>query len=116
MENFKYEMFVRSAFSYALKEDIERCGDPAELANTDSFNDDNIDSVKSAIGYCMSIFNKDILGIISNDYDEMERVENFVKNIIRANTLLDIYSTLEDYNNTVKDKYYNINDGVIKLK
>ena len=59
MQNLSYEMFVRNAFSYALKENIGRWGDPAGLANTDTFNTNDIDSVKSAIGYCMNIYNKE---------------------------------------------------------
>lgn len=115
MQNLSYEMFVRNAFSYALKEDIERCEDPAKLANTDAFNTDNIDSVKSAIGYCMNIYNKDILERLNDDV-ENGRIEDFVKKIIGANTLSDISTILDDYETTVKNKYFTHANGIIKLK
>lgn len=115
MQNLSYEMFVRNAFSYALKENIGRWGDPAGLANTDTFNTNDIDSVKSAIGYCMNIYNKDILEKL-NDEIESGRIEDFVKKIIGANTLSDISTILDDYETTVKNKYFTNSDGIIILK
>lgn len=115
-DSHNYEMFVRYAFSYALKEDIGRGEDPAELANTDIFYEDNINSIKSVIGYCMNIYNKDIIEKISTDNIEIERVTDFIKKIIESDTLSNISVILDDYENTVKDKYFNHSQGIITLK
>ena len=105
MNNMNYENFIIGAFSHSLKKNIQKGEDPAELGLAQRFDESKINSVKSAIGYCMNIYNNDIIEKLDNDA-EMGRIEDFVKKIIESNTLSDISTILDDYETTVKNKYF----------
>jgi hypothetical protein len=118
MDAMSYETFIRRAFSLNERELIERWGDPASLANTDSFTENNISSVKAAVAYGIEIFNGKILNHNSASMSEAEmiRVESFTGQIINAANLQDLSLIADDYITTVEDKYYDRKDGKETLK
>lgn len=102
---------------YKLGTNVGRGEDPASLVNTDTFDDSYIDSVKSAVGYSMEIFNGDI---IEKHYgtmleNERNRIKSFVKRVINSKDVKTIGQIIVEYNDTLKDKYYNHSNGEITL-
>ncbi|HKJ34260.1 MAG TPA: hypothetical protein VKA34_20705 [Balneolales bacterium] len=111
-----YEHFIRMAFSHALNKEVDRYGDPASLANTDLFTQDNICEVKAGLAYAMHIYSNEIQ--ISKELSEKEyqRIDNFICRIINASSLKEIHDIKVEFETTVIDNYYTINDGKRTLK
>ena len=118
MDALNYETFIRRAFGYKINgQRIPRGGDPAALANTDIFTDDSIVKVKIAVGYAMQIFRLEIFNAeVIDDDSEYDRIENFCDRVITANNINEISKLIEEFETTVLDKYFNINNGVTTLK
>jgi lactam utilization protein B len=114
MQAYKYETFVRRAFSLRGTL-IDRSGDPASLADTDVFSERKIDSVKAAIVYSMEIFNSEVENKCSIPDDESDNLENFIKQIINAANLQEISTILDSYIEKVEDKYFIRKDGLETL-
>ncbi len=90
--NMAYEMFLRQAFG------VGRWGDPAQLANTDTFSSGTLAEIKVGAGYAMAIFNNRILENAASD----ERMNDFctsaLNNLLNASTRDDIFHIIEEYN------------------
>ena len=113
-----YETFLRSAFGYKEEGFLDRCGDPAGIANTDNFSDENIASVKAGTGYAMQILSNAIINKYSKDidYDELDRLESFTKRVIDVTSLVEIDEAIHEFRDSVVNKYFEINEGKMMLK
>lgn len=113
----EYESFVRYAFGFALGEPVGRGKDPAGLGDTSIFTDDNIASVKAAIIYSMEIFISDVANHKFDTLDDIERarLDSFPNSVICAQTLLLICDLINNFNSTVRDRYYRSNNGILTL-
>ena len=112
-----YERFVRIAFGFGTTgKTLNRCGDPAGVANTDCFSDSNIATVKVATGYAMEIMINAVLNHVSVSDAEMMRLEEFTKKVVDASDLPTIDELITDFRKTVINKYFSISDGCITLK
>jgi hypothetical protein len=117
MQALSYETFIRGAFGLKAGKIIGRWEDPAQMANTDAFMDSNLSSVKCAVGYAMEIFNTEIFNNRQGLQEvEHNRIDVFHDRIIAANDLNEVSKLIDEYKETVQDRYYNVDDGVISLK
>jgi len=91
MEAKKYEDFIKEAFGLKINNGnpIEYAKDPAELANTSIFNENNLPLVKSATIYAMHIFSTELC----EDYNDI------YKEIIDAKNLSQISQLIEEFRN-----------------
>jgi hypothetical protein len=110
-----YEDIIRNAFSYALKKEIGRSEDPAQLADTDEYFGD-INRVKIGLGYAMEIFINDIINNFEPDISEETRLTNLLQQLISAPDLKVIEQVMIDYESTVFNKYFSISKGKITRK
>lgn len=116
MMALRYETFMREAFGYANDGKIvERWGDPAGIANTDNFDDQYLDSVKAGVSYSVEIFSNAVINKGSLSDSEHVRLENFTKQVIDATNVIDINSIIEDFDETVVKKYFDISNGKVSL-
>lgn len=104
MHNLTYENFIRSAFTKAYGQEVGRWGDPAALANTDTFDADQLSKVKAGISYSMSILNHFL--IEDNELSEAQYndIESILNRVLSSQNKMDIYDLIEEY----KSKYFNI--------
>jgi hypothetical protein len=113
----RYEDFVRGAFTLASSKQVGRGEDPAHLGDTDRFTAREIDSVKAAVGYSMSIFVTRIENGVSGLSDaEMSSLDSFVPQVIKASSLADIDKIIADFDSNVVNKYFSIQNGLYTLK
>ena len=116
MMALRYEMLLRKAFGYTNDGNIlERWGDPAGIANTDNFNDKYVNSVKAGVSYSIEIFSNEVINNVDIPDSEVMRLENFTNQVIEATDLVEINSIIENFDNTVIEKYFEIRDGKITL-
>ena len=111
-----FEDFIRMAFKHGLGKEIGRRGDPASLANTDSFSENNICSVKVALGYSMEIYLDELINSKEITEQEIQRLEDFVCKVINAKNLNEIHNIKINFEKRVLKKYYSLNNGMRKLK
>ena len=115
---YSYETFIRKAFGHQNGSGlVGRSEDPASLANTDFFYDSHINKVKIAVAYSMEIFRSEISnsGKIDND-NEDTRLEDFIDRVMVTTSVSAISDLIEEFNTTVLNKYFNINDGIMTFK
>ena len=101
MEALDYEIFIRSAFGYANKRNIERFDDPAGLADTDIYSDKNIENIKAATSYSIGIF---LNGVNSGD-------TSYIKKIINAHSIKNISTIIDEFKNNFISKHYKITES-----
>ena len=116
MEAMEYESIIRRAFGLKEGKIIERFDDPASLANTDVFTEDNLSSVKAGVSYAFEIFNNEIFDNFNLGEIEHERIEQFTSNVIAAKSIIEVSKLIHDFNETVEGKYFEYSDGIISLK
>lgn len=117
MEAMQFETFIRRAFGLKEGQMLERWGDPAALANTDQFSEGNISAVKVGIGYSFEILSTEIFNKVEDiDDSEYKRIEQFTDRVVAAENLKQISEIIKEYVNTVEEKYFQSNDGVMTLK
>ena len=117
MKALRYESLLREAFGYALNGEIaERWGDPAGIANTDVFDEMYIEKVKAGAAYAMEIFSNPVMNKKNLSDTEIERLEDFTKRVINADSIDTIDTIIEEFDTTVIQKYYDIQHGKITLK
>lgn len=112
-----YELLLRRAFGLRDGVLLDRHGDPAALATTDIYSDSNLSRVKAGVGYSFEIFRDDILGKKHDLPDgEQTKIESFTDRVIKAKSIKDISDLIDEYNKSVIDKYYDVNNGVLTLR
>ena len=113
-----YEMFLRTAFGYKQGGLLERCGDPAGIANADSFSQVNLAAVKAGTGYAMEILANSVINDSGQELENAEwnRLEKFTERVINAVSLYKIDVIINDFRDSVIDKYFDINDRKMTLK
>ena len=120
MEAMKYETLIRRAFGFALNEGrmLDRWADPASLANTDQFRDKNLAAVKVGAGYAFEILTTSILNNIGETLssDESTRLEEFTERMISAKNLLEADQIITEFVDTVENKYFRFDNGIMLLK
>lgn len=103
MPALRYEWFVRGAFGLAGGGAIDRCGDPACLADTDLFNGGNLAEVIAGATYSMFIYlndyNKRNSGTLTDA--EVEAQERIVLRVCRANSVKDVIVLIDEF----REKY-----------
>lgn len=112
----EYEDFIRMAFGHALNKEISRWGDPAKLASTDDFTENNLCRVKVAIGYSMEIYLHEIINSVDLSENEIDRLEKFVCTIVKAKDLGEIHDIIVNFKQSVLDRYYTFKNGKSKIK
>ena len=93
-----YEYFVRKAFG----DNIGRGGDPAGLAEADIYNSSyditEMNKLKIGAGYAIAIYN---YNYIENkklrDPDDYERMDQFINEVLAAQTGEEIVKIIESY-------------------
>jgi hypothetical protein len=100
---FAYEHFIRKAFSLdnKRKKMIDCYGDPARLATTNVFADENICLVKAAVAYAIAIFNSHILLEkipLSHSISVQEELETYIQKLFDTTTKFEIYDLIKQYN------------------
>lgn len=120
MEAIRYETLIRRAFGFAQNEGrmIDRWADPAALADTDQFRDKNLASVKVGAGYAFEILVTAVFNTIGESLpsDEYDRLEKFTEKIVAANNLLEAEQIITEFRETVEDKYFTSDNGIMRLK
>jgi len=116
MKPKKYEDLLRAAFGLSAGKEIGRWGDPARLANTDVFSKGNLSSVKIGTGYAIEIFNDAIINKGGLDDPEHDRLEAFPERVLSSADLAGISALIEEYDQTVVDKYFEYKEGVCSPK
>lgn len=112
-----YELLLRRAFGLGDGVLFDRYGDPAALATTDIYSDSNLSRVKACVGYSFEIFRNDILGKKHNlPEGEQTKIESFTDMVIKAKSIKDISDLINEFNKSVIDKYYNVNNGIMTLR
>lgn len=113
-----YETFLRWSFGITNGEMLDRWGDPAGIANTDCFTEDNIDVVKAGTAYAMIITTNYLINNRTEQLEdrEWERVEDFHKKVIKAKNILQIDELINNFRETVVSKYFDQKNGQISLK
>lgn len=85
----RYELFIRGAFG----SEVERMGDPAQLAEAGLFNiSAEINKIKAATAYAMVIYKNN-----SRDTDS-ERMEEFIDEVMYATDFEQIDSIIREFN------------------
>ncbi|NMM52137.1 hypothetical protein [Paenibacillus aquistagni] len=106
-DHLKYEHFVRSAFSFALGNNIERGEDPAELADADKFETSTLHRVKAGTTYSMEIFNIHIRDKNKLTDAEYELMDQLVIDVLSAETTEEITSSIDQHKESFVKKYIN---------
>ncbi len=81
-----YERFVRHAFH------VERSQDPAGLADTSYFYQENIALIKAAVTYAMAIYQNQNTIMEDSDY------RSFINNVLEAEKIEEISDLIEQFN------------------
>ena len=111
----KYELFLKRAFGTGKTkisiDVIDEYGDPAGSAIESAFSQDNIDNVKAAVSYSISIFTNAISShskkYTSEDSDSVDNFFNrFMDRTFKATPLEDIEEIIDEFENQVITKYY----------
>ena len=114
---YSYETFLRNIWSLHRGREVGRHGDPAQLADTDSFSERNIAAVKAAIAYAMeSVRVKVVNEVVINSDAEHRRLESFVPRVIGAASLSDLTDLMNEFSETVIDRYCVMQQGIMRLK
>ena len=112
-----YEKFIKLAFKLGTGKSISRWGDPARLANTDTFSSGNLYEVKAGTAYSMQIFIAKLDRNLIKDDEARNQIELHLRLVIDAETVHAISEAIKRFWRNVIDHYYDIeNDGGIKLK
>lgn len=106
MKQLDYENFIRDAFGQSSGTLVDRWGDPASFANTDSFNNDNLSNVKYAVGYSMGIFRNMIysqgMGISDQDHDY---IDGFADRLMQCQDIDCIHDLIKEFENNVVNTF-----------
>lgn len=94
----EYEHFLRGAFGLQSGILIDRYGDPAGAADTDSFTPNDIEGVKAATAYAMMIYRRDLVNKRAVPESDHIRLDNFVKAVINSSSLEDISGQITGFN------------------
>jgi hypothetical protein len=116
---WKYENFLRDAFSYKSGFVIGRGEDPYELADTDMFCTEKIPEIKRVCAEASEIFLKSIFERYSEkDLGENEYcyVKTFPKKFIAASSLDEISSLIDEFRKEIFHKFFVQKKGIISLK
>jgi len=119
MEAINFETLVRRAFGYITTgRMVDRWGDPAQLANTDQFREENLAAVKVGAGYAIEIFTNEILNKKGETLSgqEYSRLEQFTNKIVSAKDLKEVSLIVDEFEKTVEKRYFRFDDGVMSLK
>ena len=113
-----YENFVRDAFTLVYEKRVGRHGDPAAMADTDCFDESEIDAVKAATGYAMCILRNEVVKLLDMTEAEPEdkKMHDFVSSVIAASSLKEIHQVIRSFRSEVIDKYYTMKDGLFLVK
>lgn len=113
MDAMTYELFLRKAFSLKGKTFIGREGDPACLATSVYFHEDDINTVKIGVGYAFAIFKDDLTEYHSMDLNETEAayIGTFLSTLLLCDSIKCIHDLITDFNDHVVSKYYNKSAG-----
>ena len=114
-----YEYFIRSAFGFAGNgEMIERSGDPADLAEAGLLSNSNLAEAKAAIAYSSIIFTTAVINHVENDLEDGEytRLTSYAQQVIDAENAALLNDIINEFRETVLDKYFITNNGVMSLK
>lgn len=113
-----YETFLRAAFGYKQGGMLERWGDPAGIANTDSFSLENLAAVKVGTGYAVEILSNSVFNDSGQKLEDAEwsRLERFTERVINAASLIEIDKIITEFRDSVIDKYFDLHDGKMTLK
>lgn len=99
-----YEYFVRNAFG-----NVERGGDPAGLAEADMYNMSFSDGMflnklKIGTSYAMAIYNANYMEAKKlQDPEDCEKMENFLKGVLEAESGNEIVEIIKQYQNFETD-------------
>jgi hypothetical protein len=110
MDSLKYENFIRTAFGYVLNSDrkmIEKSEDPAELAYAGYFTIGNINKVKAATAYAMSVYRAVIVDSHNCSEDDYDIIENLIGIVINAESLSAISEAIDQFKSQIVRKYLN---------
>ncbi|EPF11111.1 hypothetical protein ICA_02798 [Bacillus cereus BAG1O-3] len=103
---WRYETFIRRAFSTQVRGILDRWGDPAEMADAAHFSNNYFDEVKVTTGYAMLTYNvyikKNVEGITLQD---LQRMSSIVTDVINATDLTAIAALIDEYVNNVERRY-----------
>lgn len=97
---------------------IDRWADAASLANTDVFSARNLARVKVGVGYAMEILRTAIINHKQGDLPEGEsdRLNDFIVRVVDAEELNAVSALIEEFHETVEDRYFQWNHGIMSLK
>ena len=106
MENeLRYENFVRGAFSTSSGVEVERAGDPANLAEAGLVSANDLSRVKSATSYAMYTYNSIITNRVNPELTEEanERLDTIVDDVLNASSVELIMGLINEYRNSYFD-------------
>ena len=109
----EYESFLRWAFGLPLGIHLDRYGDPAKAADTDSFTLKNLESVKAATAYAMMIYWNDIVAQTHIPQSDHDKLQNYVKEVLDSSSLDNISNLTTSFNEFFVNKYYKRSNGKI---
>lgn len=113
-DSLEYESFLRWAFGLQRNIHVDRWGDPAQVADTDFFAENNLEGVKAATAYAMLIYKNDIVNKYSDiPSAEYERLKNFVVNVVRAESVIEVSGLITGFNESFVDRFYIRENGSI---
>ncbi|WP_224962432.1 hypothetical protein [Geomonas subterranea] len=120
MKALHYENLIRRAFGFAQQDGrmIDRWADPATLANTDAYSPGNLSGVKVGAGYAMEILTTAIINHKAGNLPEGEsdRLDGFTSRVIDAEGLDAVSAIIDEFSETVEERYFEWNDGIMSLK
>lgn len=99
----EYESLIRYAFSMNGQQ-VGRWGDPAGLANTDNFNDRNLNSVKAATSYSIECINSAILNNDGSTFvpdAQRDILVSYTSRVLSASSTSEISEIISDYQENV---------------
>ncbi len=106
-----YENFLCESFQLPDRPLVGRHGDPAGLADTDHFTQDNINQIRAGIAYAICIRSNVLVNVVNVNYKLID--DSFTKLLARAlsiKTLADATSVVTD-TKTETEKYIHMING-----
>lgn len=98
-----YEGFIRFAFSLN-GQDVDRSGDPANMANADSLQYGNFNSVKATVAYGITAVNSAILNSQASTPEVVrKKLQDYVDASLSAQSPAEIINIIADYRAGIVD-------------
>lgn len=111
---YEYERFVCDAFGLVNGGWVDRFGDPAEFADTDTFTAGNLPVVKAGTGYAMGVLVKKISG--KGRAASIEAMNGYIERVIAAPDVQTVAEVIAEFRESIVDVHFDRVDMVLQPK